>query len=102
MACFRPVLRRERPLADREHGLLEPRPAPVRMLVRAAVIASAAQQRTVAGGQRRRAHQRRSRLADGPVDALVTQPHLRLAGEPQPRLAADLLRAPPLGQQVGD
>jgi hypothetical protein len=33
---------------------------------------------------------------------LVTEPHRRLAGEPQPQLPADLLRAPPLRQQLGD
>jgi hypothetical protein len=42
------------------------------------------------------------RLADGLVDARVTQPHRWPAGESQPQLAADLLRAPPLGQEPGD
>jgi hypothetical protein len=52
--------------------------------------------------KRRRAHQWRSRLVGGLIDALVTQPHHGLAREPQPQLAADLLRAPPPDQEPGD
>src|SRR3954470_20880829 len=46
--------------------------------------------------------QSRSRLIDGLVDALMTQPHPRLGGEPHPQLTADLLRAPPLVQKLRD
>src|SRR5215212_4900141 len=46
--------------------------------------------------------QSRSRLIDGLVDALVTQPHPRLGGEPHPQMTADLLRAPPLVQKLRD
>ena len=96
------VLGLERPLADREHGLLEPGPALVLVLVRAPVVTSGAQRGAAVRSQRRRPQQRGSRLVDGLVDALVTQPHPRLRGEPQSQVAADLLRAPPLGQQPGD
>ena len=88
--------------ADREHGLLEPGPALVLVLVRAPVVTSGAQRGAAVRSQRRRPQQRGSRLVDGLVDALVTQPHPRLRGEPQSQVAADLLRAPPLGQQPGD
>src|SRR5215217_6637616 len=44
--------------------------------------------------------QSRSRPIDGLVDALVTQPHLRLLGELQPQVTADLLWAPPLAQKL--
>jgi len=42
------------------------------------------------------------RLIDGLVDALVTQPPPRLARKLQPQVTADLLRAPPLREQLGD
>jgi hypothetical protein len=52
--------------------------------------------------QPRRPQQCRSRLIDGLVDALVTQPHPRLLGELQPQVTTDLLWAPPLGQKLCD
>ena len=52
--------------------------------------------------QPRRPQQCRSRLIDGLVDALVTQPHPRLLGELQQQVTADLLWAPPLGQKLCD
>jgi len=45
------VQRIEGPLADSEHGLLEPGPSPLGVLVRAAVIASGAQRGAVVGCQ---------------------------------------------------
>ena len=53
MACLRAVPRVERPLPDGEHGLLEPRPAPVGTLMRAAVVTSGAQRRAPLRCQRR-------------------------------------------------
>jgi len=32
----------------------------------------------------------------------MAQPHRRVVGEAQPKMAADLLRAPPLTKQLGD
>jgi hypothetical protein len=52
MAGLGAVLRLERPLADREHGLLEPGPAPLGVLMRAAVIPSSAQRGSVVRCQR--------------------------------------------------
>src|SRR5579875_3123854 len=51
--------------------------------------------------QRRGPHQRRSGSVDGAVDALMTQPHVRVVTEPGVQVTADLLRAPPLRQQLG-
>lgn len=70
--------------------------------MRTPVITPGAQRGQTVRSQRRRVQQHRSRLVDGLVDALVTQLHPRLARKPQPQLTADLLRAPPLGQQPGD
>jgi hypothetical protein len=63
----------------------------------APVISPGAQRGAMVGCQRGGPLQRRSRL----VDALVRQPHRWLAGESQAELAADLLRAPPLLQELG-
>jgi hypothetical protein len=49
MPGFGPVLRVEGPLADGEHGLLEPGPSPLGVLVRATVITSGAQRGPVVG-----------------------------------------------------
>jgi hypothetical protein len=79
---------------DRREGerrLLEPRPAPVATLMRAA----GAQRRTMLRSQPRRAQERRSGLIDG----LVRQPHPGFVGEPAAQMAADLLRTPPLREQ---
>jgi hypothetical protein len=48
MACLGAVQRVEGPVADGEHGLLEPGTAPLCVLVRAAVIPAGAQRRPVA------------------------------------------------------
>ena len=56
MPCLGPVQRIEGPLADREHGLLEPRPALLGALMSAAVITSGPQRRPAVRRQRRRPH----------------------------------------------
>src|ERR1700733_4092103 len=96
------VLGPEGPLADCQHWLLEPGPALPGALMCAALITSAAQRGPPVRCQRRGAKQSRSRLVDGLVNALVTQPHLRLVGKPLPQVTADLLRAPPLSQKLAD
>ena len=96
------ILGRERPLVDREHRLLKPRPAPLDPLMGTPVIAAGAKRRTTMRGQLRRAQKCRTRLVNGLVDALVTQPHRRLVREPQAQLTGNLLRAPPLEQQLMD
>jgi hypothetical protein len=52
--------------------------------------------------QLRRAQKWRSGLIDGLVDALVTQRHSRFVGEPSAQMAADLLRTPPLPEQLSE
>jgi hypothetical protein len=52
------------------------------------------------GSQLRGAHEYRSRLVDGLVDALVAQPHRRVVGELPLQVSADLLGAPPLGEKL--
>jgi hypothetical protein len=52
------VIGRERPLADGEHRLLEPRPPPVGVLMRAAVITPGAQRRVAVRSERGQAEQR--------------------------------------------
>jgi hypothetical protein len=96
------VLGRERPLVDRAHRLLKAWTAPIGAPLGATMITAGPQRRAMLRSQRRRAHQRRSRLVDGLVDALVTQPHRRLVREPLAEMPADLLRAPALRQQLVD
>ena len=73
------VLGRERPLVDGEHRLLEPGPTAFGALLSAPMISAGAQRGAMLRSQPRRAHQCRSGLVDGLVDALVTQPHRRPA-----------------------
>lgn len=82
------------------HRLLEPGPATLGPLIGSPVIPPGAQRRAVLRCHRRRPEQRRSGLIDGLVDALVTQPHRRLVRMVQSKVPADLLRAPPLLQQI--
>jgi len=78
------VPRRERPIADGGHGVFEPRPAPLEMLVRAPVITPGTQRRPAMRRPPRRPHQRRSWLVHSLVDAFVTQPHPRIVRERRP------------------
>jgi hypothetical protein len=102
MSYLGAILGLKRPLVDGEHRLFEPRPAPLDTLMRASMVAARAKRRTPVWGQLRRPHQHRSGLVDGLVDALVTQPHRRFVGKPSTQMAADLLRGPPLRQQLTD
>jgi len=96
------ILRRERTLVDGEHRLLKPRPAPLDPLMRPSVVTPGAQRRPTMRSELRAAQECRPWLVYGLVDALVTQPHPRLVGEPSAQVPADLLRAPPLEQQLAD
>jgi len=102
MASLGAILGLKRPLMDREHRLLKPRPTPIDALMCTPVVPAGAKRRATVRSQRRRALQRRSRLIDGFVDALVTQPHRRLAREASTQLAADLLRTPSLRKKIRD
>jgi hypothetical protein len=95
-------LGREGPLVDREHRMLKPRPTPFGALLSTPVISPGAQRGTMVRSQPRWPQQSPSRLIDGLVDALVTQPHPRLLGELQAQVTTDLLWAPPLGQKLRD
>lgn len=96
------ILGRERPPVDGEHRLFKPRPTPLDPLMRTPVITAGAKRRTTMRGQLRQAQKCRTRLVDGLVDALVTQPHRRVVREPPAQLTGNLLRAPPLEQQLTD
>ena len=53
-------------------------------------------------GQLGAADQHGSGLIDSLIDALVAQPHSRVVREPAPQVSADLLRTPPLRQELAD
>ncbi len=96
------VLGWEWTLMDRLHRLLKPGSTPIGSLLGAAVFASRAQRGATLGCERRRAHQRRSGLVDRLVDAFRAQPHRPIVRELVTQVPADLLRAPPLRQQLTD
>ena len=101
MAWFGSVLGWERTVMDGEHRLLEPGPASFDTLLGAAVVSARPQRGSSVWSQRCRTQQRRSRLVDGLIDALGTQPHARLLGKASAQVAADLLRTPSLRQKLG-
>jgi len=92
----------ERPLVNTQHRQLEPRPSSITALVCTPMIPSGPQRRWTVRGKPRRATKARIRLIDGLVDALVTQAHRRVVGEPGSQVAADLLRAPPLSKEFNN
>src|SRR5215475_258888 len=96
------VLRWKGALVNGEHWLFEAWPAPLEVLVRTAMVTAGAKRRSMLRRQLRRTQKHRTRKVDGPVDALVAQPHRRLISEPSAQMTADLLRTPPLGQQLTD
>ena len=101
VAWFGSVLGWERTVMDGEHRLLEPGPASFDTLLGAAVVSARPQRGSSVWSQRCRTQQRRSRLVDGLVDALGTQPHAWLLGKASAQVAADLLRTPSLRQKLG-
>ena len=97
---FGSVGRFEGPVVDRQHGLLEPGPAPLRVLVSAPVIPPCPKRRAVLRCQLRRPQERGSGRVEDLVDALAAQLQLRVLRECEPQVPADLFRAPPLPQHL--
>ena len=85
---------------DGQHRLLEPRPASPAGLMGATVIASGAQRRTALRREPGWPQEHGTGLIQRLVDALVAQAHFWFVRKPQAQVPTDLLRAPPLPEEL--
>jgi hypothetical protein len=98
MPCLGPVLWCEGSVADRAHGLGEAWAATLEFLLGTPVVPSGPQRRAMLRGHLRRSRQLETRLVEGLVEALVTQPHAGLVRIERSQMPCDLLGAPALPQ----
>ena len=66
------------------------------------MITPGTERRTTMWGQLRRPQESGTRLVQRLINTLVTQPHRPIVRELRPKMATDLLRAPPLPEKLED